>query len=121
MDIRSLKDILDDDQLLELAKSLSDNNVGYESIVDDKKDKLIDCPREIVINIEANVLNQNTAGEIVASEGIFSAMYHIPVPTGQPYMEFLNTFMSFFKEGLTSSAAKAWQPSLNDTNTNHEE
>lgn len=121
MDIRSFKDILDDDQLLELAKSLSNNNVGYESIVDDKKDKLIDCPREIVINVEANVLNQNTDGQIVASEGIFSEMYHIPVPTGQPYLEFLNAFMSFFREGLSNSAAQAWQPSLNNTNTNHEE
>ena len=117
MDIKSFRDILDDDQTANLINALSYNN-GYEFLVDAKKDKLIDCPKEIVFNIEANVLNQNTNGEIIASEGIFSEVYHIPVPTGQPYRHFLNEFMSFFRQGLSDSAAKAWTQKPNSDTEN---
>ena len=35
---------------------------GFSDLVDTKKDKKIDCPREIVFKIEGTVLNQDDKG-----------------------------------------------------------
>lgn len=71
-------------------------------------EKLIDCPHEIIFKITANVLEQNQAGEVTASKEICSKNYHIPVPSGSPYKDYMNSFFGFLENCLLESADQTY-------------
>jgi hypothetical protein len=62
--------------------------------------KLISCQHEIVFSINANVLEENEEGEPVGSKEMCVRTYHIPVPEGLDYQEYLNSFFKFFEDLL---------------------
>jgi hypothetical protein len=66
--------------------------------------KLIDCPHEIVFGLNINVLEQNEEGLNIGSKEISSKTYHIPVPTGVHYEDYVNTFVDFFEQAMIHAA-----------------
>lgn len=81
----------------------------YAHLFEDKT-KLIDCPKEIVFTVLANVLSQNEKGEFIGSNEICKKNYHIPVPEEQDYHIFMNAFFALIENCLSSSAKKAYNP-----------
>lgn len=109
-----LSEVIQDPELLNsvrtaYAQNFRDYDNGFADLVDQSKDKKIDCPREIVFKIEGTVLNQNDKQEITGAEFIFDQSYHIPVPTGVEYQTFVNAFISRFVESLENTSNEAWK------------
>lgn len=74
----------------------------YNEIFEDQQ-KLTTAPHEILIKINANILEQNEKGEYVGSKGMFEQNYHIPVPTGSLYASYVDAFFDFIKEALVDT------------------
>jgi hypothetical protein len=66
--------------------------------------KLISCRHEIVINVIANVLEENDQGEKIGSKSICRKNYHIPVPANKDYNEYMSAFFDHMEKCMTSSA-----------------
>jgi len=77
----------------------------YDEIFEDQK-KLTTAPHEILIKINANVLEQNEKGEYIGSKGMFEQNYHIPVPTGSLYASYVDAFFGFVKQALIDTIDK---------------
>lgn len=75
--------------------------------VDHNAKKLIDCPREIVFKLEGTVYNQNSKQEVIATEAIFDQSYHIPVPSGVNYQEYIQYFINHFVSCLEKTASQS--------------
>ena len=99
--IEQLKQMHPDDikDALNLASS------QYDEIFEDQK-KLTTAPHEILIKINANVLEQNEKGEYIGSKGMFEQNYHIPVPTGSLYTSYVDAFFGFVKQALIDTIDK---------------
>lgn len=86
----------------DIAKSVDIAGANYGEIFEDQK-KLTEAPHEIVVKINANVLEQNEKGEYIGSKGMFEQNYHIPVPTGVLYKNYVDSFFEFVKKALVDT------------------
>lgn len=86
----------------------SDTATGKKELNDNNPEKLIDCQHEIIFKITANVLEQNDNGELTSSKEICGKNYHIPVPSGAPYKEYMDSFFTFLENCLLESADKSY-------------
>lgn len=77
----------------------------YDEIFEDHK-KLTTAPHEILIKVNANILEQNEKGEYIGSKGMFEQNYHIPVPTGTICTEYVDAFFGFVKQALIDTITK---------------
>lgn len=80
--------------------------------------KLISCPHEIIFTITANVLAENKEGQTVDSVELLTNTYHMPVPEGKDYNEFMESFMSFFEKSMIDAHQNASQAPDNKEKTN---
>lgn len=99
--IKNMKD-LHPDNIKDVLKNASSQ---YGEIFEDQT-KLTTAPHEILIKVNANVLEQNEKGEYVGSKGMFEQNYHIPVPTGAIYGDYVDSFFSFIKEAIIDTINK---------------
>lgn len=76
--------------------------------------KLIECRHEIVIDVVAQVYEENETGETIASKEISKKSYHIPVPSNKDYKEYLIGFFNFLENCMLKSIQE------NEGNTNNE-
>lgn len=99
--IEKLKQMRPDDirEILDIPSS------QYDEIFKDQQ-KLTTAPHEILIKINANVLEQNEKGEYTGSKGMFEQNYHIPVPTGTLYANYVDAFFGFVKQALIDTINK---------------
>ena len=72
----------------------------------EEQTKLTTAPHEILIKVNANVLEQNEKGEYVGSKGMFEQNYHIPVPTGVVYGDYVDSFFGFIKTAIIDTITK---------------
>ncbi len=87
-------------------KEALDASAGqYNELFEDYK-KLTTAPHEILIKINANILEQNEKGEYIGSKGMFEQNYHIPVPTGAICSEYVDAFFGFVKQALIDTINK---------------
>ena len=87
----------------------------YNRLFEDQT-KLIDCAKEVVFTVTANVLSQNEQGEYIGSNEICKKNYHIPVPPEKDYHVFMDSFFQFLEGCLSSSAKQAYQKENNTPN-----
>ena len=100
LDIDSISEAIEKDieQLL---------NSQYQSVLDDTQpNKLTDSPHEIMFDVTAHVMEENTKGEIVGTKQICTKKYHIPVPIDQDYHLFMSAFFSHVENCLSQSIEK---------------
>lgn len=99
--VENMKNLHPDDikDVLKIASS------QYGEIFEDQS-KLTTAPHEILIKVNANVLEQNEKGEYVGSKGMFEQNYHIPVPTGVLYGDYVDSFFAFIKEAIIDTINK---------------
>jgi hypothetical protein len=93
-----------DDSILQESKENLNN----------KPTKLIECSHEIVFKIVANVLEENTDGTVVGAKEIYAQNYHIPVPSGNDYKVFVDTFFGFLEQSLSTAAEKTYDSEENN-------
>jgi hypothetical protein len=86
----------------DILKHQFDNQLSFFP----EETKLIDCPHEIIFSLGINVLEQDKEGYIVANREVSTKTYHIPVPTGIKYTEYVKTFTDFFEEAMVIAADK---------------
>jgi hypothetical protein len=79
----------------------------YAHLFNDQS-KLIDCPKELVFTVMANVLSENDKGEYIGSNEICKKNYHIPIPDNKEYHVFMDSFFKFLENCLASSAEQAY-------------
>jgi hypothetical protein len=91
------------DEIKDVLESASSHQ--YQEIFEDQT-KLTTAPHEILIKVNANVLEQNEKGEYTGSKGMFEQNYHIPVPTGVLYGDYVDSFFSFIKEAIIDTINK---------------
>lgn len=75
--------------------------------VEEKTEKFIDCPHEIIFNITANVLTQNEKSEVTGTREILSQNYHIPVPIDKDYKEYMKAFFNYLESNIINSIKHA--------------
>jgi hypothetical protein len=99
--VENMKNLHPDDikDVLKMASS------QYGEIFEDQS-KLTTATHEILIKVNANVLEQNEKGEYVGSKGMFEQNYHIPVPTGVLYGDYVDSFFAFIKEAIIDTINK---------------
>lgn len=105
------------DILNKLYEGFNSETVQQKGLNDNNPEKLIECQHEIIFKITANVLQQNDDGELTSSKEICHKNYHIPVPSGSPYKEYMDSFFTFLENCLLESADKSY----NTGPTNEEE
>lgn len=66
--------------------------------------KLIDCQHEIVFSMNINALEQDADGRSVGSAELRTSTYHIPVPSGADYKEYIDAFMQHFEKAMITAA-----------------
>ena len=86
----------------DILKHQFDNHLSFFP----EETKLIDCPHEIIFSLGINVLEQDKEGYVVANREVSTKTYHIPVPTGIKYIEYVKTFTDFFEEAMVTAANK---------------
>lgn len=79
--------------------------------------KLIDCQHELVFSMTVNVLEQDQEGKNLGSSEIRTNTYHIPVPSGNNYQEYIGTFMQHFEKSMIT-AADITDKQLSESNNN---
>jgi hypothetical protein len=99
--IKNMKDLHPDS----IKDVLGMASAQYGEIFEDQA-KLTTAPHEILIKVNANVLEQNEKGEYVGSKGMFEQNYHIPVPTGVVYGDYVDSFFGFIKEAIIDTINK---------------
>lgn len=94
-------------KLLDQIKNQQDSRANFNAEELNENQKLFDCRHEIVFSIVANVIEQDDAGQAVASRHICRKNYHIPVPATKDYNEYMGAFFEFLEQALADSAKKA--------------
>lgn len=89
----------------DIREALDIPSSQYDELFEDQQ-KLTTAPHEILIKINANVLEQNEKGEYIGSKGMFEQNYHIPVPTGTLYTNYVDAFFGFAKQALIDTINK---------------
>lgn len=108
------KQPLTEEELDRLKKSLPpDSYAFYERQFSNQLNmfpeytKLVDCPVELTFNLSINALEQDSEGHNVGSVGLSNHTYHIPVPTGQNYEKYIDTFIKHFEQAIMTASDKA--------------
>lgn len=94
-------------KLLEQIRDQQDSRANFNANEIDENQKLFDSRHEIVFSIIANVIEQDEAGQAVASRHICRKNYHIPVPATKDYNEYMAAFFDFLEKCLSDSTNKA--------------
>jgi hypothetical protein len=82
------------DEILEYKRQFEDPTA------DEKIEKLIDCPHEIIFTINAKVLAQNEKGELIDTREICIKNYHIPVPIDKDYKNYMGIFFKYLEDQI---------------------
>lgn len=103
------------DRILDLINDTEPQADNYhktfdqQRLSDDSKTKILSCPYEIIIAVSANVLEENPKGELIGCVEICDKNYHIPVPIGADYHEYMNIFLDHLEKCISSSATMTHQ------------
>lgn len=106
-DIEKIKEVLSG-----IGSQFSGPNLS--DLLQKDNEKLIECRHEIVINVVAQVYEENDTGETISSKEISKKSYHIPVPSNKNYEEYLIGFFNFLENCMLKSIQE------NEGNTNNE-
>lgn len=109
MDIENNTDLLKDQ--IKNFKELTQSSEKIDEILeykrqfenptaDEKIEKLIDCPHEIIFTINAKVLAQNEKGELIDTREICVKNYHIPVPIDKDYKNYMAIFFKYLEDKM---------------------
>lgn len=109
MDIENNTDLIKDQ--IENFKELTQSSEKIDEILeykrqfenptaDEKIEKLIDCPHEIIFTINAKVLAQNEKGELIDTREICVKNYHIPVPIDKDYKNYMAIFFKYLEDKI---------------------
>lgn len=109
MDIENNTDLIKDQ--IENFKELTQSSEKIDEILeykrqfenptaDEKIEKLIDCPHEIIFTINAKVLAQNEKGELIDTREISVKNYHIPVPIDKDYKNYMAIFFKYLEDKI---------------------
>lgn len=77
---------------------------GLSDQINESYKKLIDCKHEIVIVLTAHVLTQDDFGQVDGTREICKHNYHVPVPAGKDYHEYLEGFFNHLRQCISTSA-----------------
>lgn len=112
MDIENNTDLIKDQ--IENFKELTQSSEKIDEILeykrqfenptaDEKIEKLIDCPHEIIFTINAKVLAQNEKGELIDTREISVKNYHIPVPIDKDYKNYMAIFFKYLEDRMVDA------------------
>jgi hypothetical protein len=87
-------DHLDNDEPLDLAKK-------HPEVI--PPTRVSKNPHEIRITIHMETSSVDEKGYLLEVKDITKKYYHIPVPTGAPYEEYIDSFLKFFEQKLTET------------------
>lgn len=104
-------------KILEALNSIRSqvNDHSLHNLIAENHAKLIECRHEIIINVTANVMEEDDEGLTVGSKEICKKNYHIPVPSNKDYNDYLKGFFDFMEECMKSSAEHANEILKNQT------
>jgi hypothetical protein len=86
-----------------LYEGINHDPLHDATFLEDKK--LIACRHEIVIDVTANVMEEDESGEQVGTKEICKQNYRIPVPSNKDY----NVFMKAFFNHIESCMGKSYE------------
>ena len=81
--------------------------------------KLIDCPIELSLNVSVNVLEQDAEGRNLGTIGVRDYTYHMPVPSGHNYEDYIRTFLDHFERAMITASDQV-KPQLAEAEKNNE-
>lgn len=90
------------------AGNIEDISTRYSSLLDGNAKK-ISCPYEIIFNITASVMNEDSEGNDIGCQEMMVKNYHIPVKEGADHNQFIEAFFGFLEKCLASSAKHAYE------------
>lgn len=96
--------------LNEISKAIYENfqqltNSQYQDIVDyTNLKKVTNSPHEIIFEITANVMEENSKGELIGTKEVCTKKYHIPVPIDKDYDVYMKTFFMHIEACLLNAA-----------------
>ena len=70
-------------------------------------EKLLECRHEIVITVNAKVLEQDETGNVVGINEICKQNYHVPVPQNKNYHEYMAGFFNKLQKSIMESDKEA--------------
>jgi hypothetical protein len=101
-----------DEQTDELEKlvyriydGVSHSSLHNDTFLEDKK--LIACRHEIVIDVIANVMEEDDTGEQIGTKHICKQNYRIPVPSNKDYNLFMKAFFNHLEKSMSQSYENA--------------
>lgn len=98
-----------DDQLeavvYRLFNGINHNPIDEEMVLN--SNKLIICKHEIVIRVEASVMEEDDNGELLGTKEICKNTYRIPVPSDKDYHVFMKAFFDHLQQSMAQSYDKA--------------
>jgi len=103
------------DQLLELVK---EQYAGYPlaNEINQEYEKLIDCRHEIIITVNARVVEQDESGNPIGTKEICKQNYHIPVPAKKDYHVYMSGFFTKLQQCIMTSDKEATNEAKDTTN-----
>jgi hypothetical protein len=96
-----------------LESILKQNSLANE--ISQEYDKLLECPHELVITVNAKVLEQDETGNVVGINEICKQNYHVPVPQNKNYHEYMAGFFDRLQKCIMESDKEATEKA-SDTN-----
>lgn len=91
--------------ILRLYEGINHSPLHEEVVLQDKK--LIVCKHEIVIKVEALVMEESDSGELLNTKAICKNSYRIPVPSNKDHNEFMKAFFDHLQSSMTKSYEQA--------------
>lgn len=70
-------------------------------------EKLLECRHELVITVNAKVLEQDETGNVVGINEICKQNYHVPVPQNKNYHEYMAGFFNRLQKCIMESDKEA--------------
>ena len=84
---------------------LKQNSLSNE--ISQEYEKLLECPHELVITVNAKVLEQDETGNVVGINEICKQNYHVPVPQNKHYHEYMEGFFNKLHKCIMESDKEA--------------
>jgi len=103
-ELREIPDDKIEDFVYKLYEGLN-HNPAHKALLDDKK--LIACRHEIVISVNARVMEEDDSGEEIGTVQICEQNYRIPVPSNKDHNVFMKAFFDHLEKSMSKSYANA--------------
>jgi hypothetical protein len=92
-----------------MYEGINHSPLHEDILLQDKK--LVVCKHEIVIKVEAAVMEEDDEGEMLGTKEICKNTYRIPVPSNKDYHIFMKAFFDHLQNSMTKSYEQANQNS----------